>query len=352
MLLDDPQRLAALDASGMLHCLHDLPDVALSSFEGGASQALPIATPKLILVCGMGGSAISGDLLRTLALATCSAPIMVHRGDRLPAFVDSACLVVVMSYSGNTAESLGCLHDALERQVPLVVISSGGEASKLAHSHKRSLLTIPGGKQPRAALGELFFSLLGLTSPLTGITEEDVRSTVRALVRLRQQIDVSVPLTDNPAKALAMACHGRRILIAGTTPISEAIANRWKCQFNENAKLTVQLATFPELTHNDVVNLLDASDPTEMALVFADPEDSTLIRRQRQICLDLFKEKGLLIEVLGAIGDTALERCLSSVYLGDYVSVYLAFLKNVDPTPVDAITRLKTRMQSIAESAR
>jgi glucose/mannose-6-phosphate isomerase len=203
MLLDDPQRLATLDASGMLHCLHDLPEVALSSFEVGANHTLPITTPKLILICGMGGSAISGDLLRTLALATCSAPIMVHRGDRLPAFVDSACLVVVMSYSGNTAESLGCLHDALERQVPLVVISSGGEAAKLAHSQERSLLTIPGGKQPRAALGELFFSLLGLTSPLTGITEEDVRSTVRALVRLRHQIDVSVPLTDNPAKALA-----------------------------------------------------------------------------------------------------------------------------------------------------
>jgi glucose/mannose-6-phosphate isomerase len=303
-----------------------------------------LARPAQILICGMGGSAISGDLIRTQLIGACDVPVVVHRGDELPRFAGPQTLAVFMSYSGNTGETLGCLRDAIERGVPSVVVTSGGTAGELAAKHGFAVVDVPPGWQPRAALGDLFFALLGVVSQVAGCVEPDVPATVRRLRELRDRFEAKVPTDANPAKALALAVHGKTPIIVGATPTTEAVALRWKCQFNENSKQTALFAVLPEMTHNDIVNMTATPHHQHVILACTDPADSPFVRRQREHAMDIMgPHVAEVLEVKGE-GETLLERQLTAIYLGDWVSVYLGFLNGVDPTPVDAIGQLKGRM--------
>ncbi len=344
--IDDTATITGLDAHGMLRRLHALPEAAEAAFARGRAVALPLAAPTAIVICGMGGSAISGDLVRTQLLAGCPAPVVVHRGDRLPQFAGNQTLAIFMSYSGNTAETLGCLRDAVSRGVPAVVVTSGGEAGAIAAAHGLPVVSIPDGWQPRAALGDLFFALIGLVSQLEGCLPGDVHATAARLRSLRDRYAEDTPTALNPAKQLAVALAGKTPFIVGATPTTEAVALRWKSQINENSKVTANIALLPEMTHNDIVNLT-AADRSDLALVvLEDPQDSDFVRRQRANALDLIRPHVAAVHEIAAEGETLLDRQLASIYLGDWVSVYLAFLAGVDPTPVDAITELKRRMAS------
>jgi glucose/mannose-6-phosphate isomerase len=352
LTLDTPAEYAKLDAGRMLHFLRELPEVAEAAFERGQAAALPIARPTCVLICGMGGSAISGDLIRTQLLGACDVPVVVHRGDKLPRFAGPDTLAIFMSYSGNTGETLGCLREAIARGVPSLVVTHGGEAGRLAEQHGLSAVSMPAGWMPRAALGDLFFALLGVVSQLAGCEAPDVVGAVAQLRALRERIDEQVPTKSNPAKRLALALHGKTPVMVGATPTTEAVAVRWKCQLNENAKQTALLAVLPEATHNDIVNLTASTHSAYHLVVVSDPEDSEFVRRQRAITLDLMRPfVGGVHEVVGE-GDSLLSRQLTAIYMGDYVSVYLAFLKGVDPTPVDTIFSLKDRMKAAMEGVR
>jgi glucose/mannose-6-phosphate isomerase len=344
--------MARLDAGRMLHFLHELPEAAEAAFLRGQAAKLPIAAPRAILISGMGGSAISGDLVRTQLLGKAEAPVIVHRGDALPRFADASTLAIFLSYSGNTGETLGALKGAIARGVPSLVISSGGEASALAKAHGLPLVTVPGGWMPRAALGDLFFALLGVVSQLPGCADPDVVGAVSLLRGVRERCAERVPSAENPAKRLAQALHGRTPILVGTTPTTEAVALRWKCQINENAKQTCLYAALPEMTHNDIVNFTATDHQAFDLVVFADPEDSAFVARQRAITLDLLQGSVHAVHALAGEGDSLLSRQLTAIYLGDYVSVYLAFLNGVDPTPVDTIFSLKDRMKAALEGTR
>jgi glucose/mannose-6-phosphate isomerase len=198
---------------------------------------------------------------------------------------------------------------------------------------------------PRAALGDLFFALLGVVSQLPGCEAPDVVGTVAQLRALRDRLNEDVPTKANPAKHLALALHGKTPVVVGATPTTEAVAMRWKAQLNENSKQTALLAILPEATHNDIVNLTASSHSGHHLVVIADPDDSAFVRQQRAITLDLMRPHvGGIHEVAGE-GDSLLARQLTAIYFGDYVSVYLGFLKGVNPTPVDTIFALKDRMK-------
>lgn len=342
--IDDHEYMARLDHSKMLKFLADLPEAAEAAYGRGRAAKLPLARPAQILICGMGGSAISGDLIRTQLIGACDVPVVVHRGDKLPRFAGPQTLAVFMSYSGNTGETLGCLRDAIERGVPSVVVTSGGTAGQLAAKHGFPAVDVPPGWQPRAALGDLFFALLGVVSQVAGCADPDVPATVRRLRALRDRFAASVPTDANPAKSLALAIHGKTPIIVGATPTTEAVALRWKSQFNENAKQTALYAVLPEMTHNDIVNMTATPHHQHVILACTDPADSPFVRRQREHAMDIIgPHVAEVLEVKGE-GETLLERQLTAIYLGDWVSVYLAFLHGVDPTPVDAIGQLKGRM--------
>jgi glucose/mannose-6-phosphate isomerase len=337
--------MTALDQGRMLHFLHELPEVAEAAFARGQAATLPLARPDRVLICGMGGSAISGDLIRTELLDSCDAPVIVHRGDKLPKFVDNRTLTIIMSYSGNTGETLGCLKDAIARNVPIIAVSAGGEVTELSKKHGFPVVTVNPGWMPRAALGDLFFALLGIVSQIASCESPDVVNTVSLLRGLRERCAEGVPASQNPAKQLALALVGKTPFLVGATPTTEAVALRWKCQINENSKQTALFAALPEMTHNDIVNLTAVDHHQHVIVAFTDPEDSEFVAKQRAIALELMKPSlGGVHEILGE-GDSLLARQLTSIYFGDYVSVYLAFLNGVDPTPVDTIFSLKDKMK-------
>lgn len=343
--LDNLEEMTRLDEGRMLHFLAELPEVAEAAFLRGKQAVLPLARPRQVIVCGMGGSAISGDLLRTQLINDFGAPISVHRGDRLPAHADEHTLAIFMSYSGNTGETLSCLKAAIDRKIPSLVISSGGSATALAEAHGLPLVSIPGGCQPRAALGDLFFALLGVASLLPGVGTPQVEATVARLRALRSLYEEGVETARNPAKQLALELAGKTAFLVGANATTEAVALRWKCQINENAKQTVLYAVLPEMTHNDIVNLCAKSDGRLALLAFGDPLDSPFVMRQRAVAMEVIAPHVGLSRLLMSKGDTLLERQLGAIYLGDYVSVYAAFLQGLDPTPVTAIGLLKSRMQ-------
>lgn len=352
LTLDNHDEYAKLDAGRMLHFLRELPEVAEAAFDRGQAARLPIDKPRCVLICGMGGSAISGDLIRTQLVGACDVPVVVHRGDQLPRFAGPDTLAIFMSYSGNTGETLGCLRQAIAKGVPSVVVTHGGEAGKLAEQHGLPTVSMPAGWMPRAALGDLFFALLGVVSQIAGCESPDVVGAVANLRALRDRIDETVVTKENPAKRLALALHGKTPVVVGATPTTEAVAVRWKCQLNENSKQTALVAVLPEATHNDIVNLTASSHSGHHLIVITDPEDSEFVRRQRAITLDLMRPfVGGVHEIEGQ-GDSLLARQLTAIYMGDYVSVYLGFLKGVDPTPVDTIFALKDRMKVAMEGVR
>lgn len=344
LLLNDPARMTAADPSGMFEFLYRLPDMAEAAFARGRSVALPNPRPRQVLIGGMGGSAISGDLARNLLFDRCRVPISVSRHCHLPAYMGADDLVVLLSYSGNTAETLGCLEAAIARKVPVVLVTSGGRFGELAQQHSLPVVAVEPGWQPRAALGELYFSLLGLLSQLPGADGIDPAAVVAQLRAERATYLPEVPTEKNPAKQLAEALAGKTPAIFGVHPSTEAVATRWKCQINENSKVTALANVFPELTHNEIVNLAAQPHLDHVMVILRDPADPALLTRQLDIARDILRPQvGAVYELTGA-GADPLTRQMSLVYLGDYVSVYLAVMAGIDPTPVESIGILKTRM--------
>lgn len=336
--------MTATDPAGMFDYLFRLPEVAEAAFARGRAVVMPNARPRQVLIGGMGGSAISGDLARNLLFDRCAVPLSVNRHSQLPAYLGSDDLVILLSYSGNTAETLGCLEAAIARKIPVALVTSGGRFGELAREHGLPFVSVEPGWQPRAALGELYFSLLGLLSQLPGVEGLDPAAVVKQLRAERETYLPEVPTEKNPAKQLAQALGGKTPVVFGVYPSTEAVATRWKCQINENSKVTVLANVFPELTHNEIVNLAARAHPEHAMVILRDPEDPELLARQLDIARDILRPQVAAVHELVGGGSDKLTRQMSLVYLGDYVSVYLATMAGVDPTPVEAISVLKRRM--------
>lgn len=342
-LLDDASRLTAADPGGMLGFLHRLPDMAQGAFERGQATRLPTTRPRQVLICGMGGSAISGDLARNLFFGRSEVPLLVSRHCGLPASAGREDLVILLSYSGNTAETLGCLQDAIAREVPCVLVTSGGQFKALSEAHNLPTVSVEPGWMPRAALGELYFALLGLLSQLPGCAV-DPTAAIAQLKRERETYLLAVEAAKNPAKQLASRLSGKTPVVFGVHPSTEAVAMRWKAQLNENSKVTCLFGIFPELTHNEIVNLAHRPHPGHVMVILRDPQDPPLLTRQLTFARDIMRPSLDDVIDLVADGADALSRQMSLSYLGDWVSVYLALMNDVDPTPVEAIFGLKDRM--------
>lgn len=344
MATPSAQDRSRLDASGMLGRIDSLPDVVEAAYARGRAVVPPLTRPDAVVICGMGGSAISGDIVRTLWLGSAPCPVVVHRGDTLPSFADERTLAVFMSYSGQTGETLGALQDALARGVPALGVSVGGQLTERLRASELPVVPVPAGYLPRAAIAELCFSLLGTLSHLHGAPETPVDEVVAALRAGRARLTDDVPEAANPAKALARRLYGKLPLVLGATPTTEAAASRFKAQLNENSKQTALFGLLPEFTHNDIVNFGHRPHPEVVAVVFEDPDDSRFVATQRRLTLEVLAKQFAGIEVVEGTGKHRLTRTFELIQFGDYVSVYLAYLHDVDPTPVAAIFDLKARM--------
>jgi len=351
-----PVRAAEIDPAGMFaevaglpRQLHDGYANARERLAGaffGTFPAIPPAEPSGLAVCGMGGSAIGADLVLA-CVPRLSVPAVVVRGYALPEWVGPETLVVVVSYSGDTEEALACAAQARSRGCAPVCVSSGGSLAAFAEAEGLPLVVVPGGGQPRAAVGSLSMPLLA-TLEASGLCHEHAGVVDAAAAQLEADnriLEPGCPDGENPAKALARRLEKRLAVVYGAGPTGP-VARRWKGQINENAKAPAFFNELPELDHNELMGWTSLPHLTSstVALFLHDESGEERLTRRAELTAREYEALGVSTELVAARGDSRLARLFSLVQLGDYVSCYLALLYGVDPTPVDAIQALKANL--------
>ena len=342
------------DPSGMLGLAQSFPSHMEDAWGIGGSFAKDIAAGdyRHVVMCGMGGSAIGGDMVRSYFGDRLKAPLLSVRDYRVPAHVGDASFVIISSYSGNTGETLSAYDSLRGRGATVVAVSSGGKLEGRCREDGVPFCAIPGGMPPRAAIAYSFFPMLRILRA-AGAADFDDTEFDEALQTARRLVDEYAPQqTDNPAAELARVLQGKFPYVYSGPGLMQAIARRWACQFNENSKSPAHCAEFPELNHNEIVGWREggAGDLYNRVVVLSleDIDDHEMTRHQTEICLGI--EAPMAAEVLRFDGGAGgrLSRMISLLMLGDFASIYLAYLYGVDPTPVENIDYLKKRLGQIS----
>jgi len=347
--LDDPETFRRLDPDHMLARIAELPQQCRDAWRNIEGFDLPPHYREVdkVVILGMGGSAIGGDLLRTLVQGECPVPIVVHRDYDVPAFVDGRTLAIASSYSGNTEETLFAFAEALERGAKLLALTTGGKLAERAREAGVSILAFSYRSQPRAALGHSLILLIGTLQRVGLIADKsaDLEEAIAVMEGLQARIKETVPIARNPAKQLAQKVYGHLPVVYGAGHLSE-VAHRWKTQFNENSKAWGFYEALPELDHNAVVGYEFPDDLAGKAIVviLTSSLDHPRNRVRFQVTQEILAKRGVQYEIVEALGESPLAQVLSMVHFGDYVSCYLALLYGVDPTSIETIVYLKERL--------
>lgn len=306
------------------------------------------ATPRTLVVCGMGGSGVGADLLP--AAADVLAPVVAVKGYDLPGWVTDEDRVVCVSYSGATSETLSCFDQAVERSVVAAVITTGGELLARAEAAGVPAVVLPSGMQPRAAVGVIFGALAGVADALGVI--EDVATVVEECVAgATLVVDEHLGTGPEhggeapPALDFARRLHDHAIVVSGASH-TEAVAHRWKAQVNENGKVPCFASAYPELCHNELVGWEFAgATGARWALVELLPfAASEAIRARFDIVRSLIADSIDLDLRFEPRASTRAGATFEQLVWGDYVSIYLALLRGIDPTPVERIHALKAQL--------
>jgi glucose/mannose-6-phosphate isomerase len=348
MMLDDPREIGRIDASGMLDVIVRTGPMLAEGWRTGEGIALPPRPPENVVVSGLGGSAIGGDLLATLLAPSSGVPVVCVRDERLPAFVGPGTLLFACSYSGHTEETLAAYEAARGAGASIVAVTSGGRLAEAAAANGDRLAMVRAGFQPRAALPLLLMPMLRVTARcgLIAMDDRDVSEAHATLGGLASQWRPEVPAEDNPAKALAQALRGTVPAVYAGSPRLEAVARRWKGQFNENSKVFAVANVFPELVHNEIVGWEGVRDgnPPLHVIILRDHDDGVRSAARIEAARAVGFRRARGSTEIWTQGSRTLTRLLSLVLFGDLVSVYLAVLAGVDPTPVEPIARIKERL--------
>ncbi len=349
-MLDDLAALAANDPSGMLEAILGLAGQCREGYRAGREAPdLPSGDGvTAVAICGMGGSGVSGDIVRALYRDRLTLPVTVAKGPMLPEFCGKDTLVVVSSYSGNTAETLACFDEATGRGCRVVAVTSGGALGERAAEHGVAVVPVPAGFQPRAAVGHLTFGVLGALEAMGVVPtlEAEVQHVAVVLEGLRNRIGPEVDEERNVAKQLATEIGDRFPVIWAAVGIGAVAAIRWRTELNENAKVPAFSAALPELDHNEVVGWSAGTGERFVLLTLRHPGEHPDVAERFPVSVEVALSSGMTHREVRADGDTPLSSLMSLVMLGGTVSVYLAALRGVDPTPIDAITRIKRALEA------
>lgn len=321
----------------MLAHLESLPLQVRDAFLIGTAARMPKkfhSQIKSIIYCGMGGSGISGDILKVFFDQTSKKSWTVLRDYRLPTWVDQSTLVILSSYSGNTLEMKSVFQEAERRGVPIMVQTSGGWIAKACRKGKYTQLELPAGFPPRCAIGYLTFSLLAffVNAGWIHIPHEDweeVMDTVEEFPR-------------KEAKLLARKLCGKNIRFYGGGFL-EPVALRWKTQFAENAKTLTGYGAIPEIFHHEVEGWHDPSVMIRHSLgvFFTDPSDPRWLVKKRAVAINWMKKSGASAMLVHTRGKGLLSKIFSLIMLGDWTSYELALLNKEDPLSIKVIERIK-----------
>lgn len=322
--------------SSMEKYLRDLGDQIEGAREVAYKMILPASYghPRKVLFCGMGGSAISGDILGTIAQSRSRIHWTVNRTSRLPQWVDSKTLVILSSYSGNTHEVESVFEQAVARKASFFVVTSGGRLMEEARRRKIPLFQLPQGYPPRCAIGFGTFALLFLFIRYKwfSVTSKEIKE-VLAVTR-------KFPVAQ--AKLLAKKLFQKSIHIYGSG-LMQPVAMRWRTQFAENAKVLASCEAMPEMFHHEIEGWRFPYFKIRhsVALFLTDKNEPDWLRGKKRVAMAVIRKRGAKTLELRAAGVGGLARIFSMIMLGDWTSFELAKLYGVDPLSIDAIEKIK-----------
>ncbi len=297
-----------------------------------------------IILSGLGGSAISGDLMQNFLKDELFLPFMVNRNYDLPGFTDKNTLLIISSYSGNTEETISVMEHGVKRKCPMICISTGGKIGEMALKHNIPLVKMTTGLQPRFALGQSFFSLLKVLWVLGVIPDQN--SEVDKIKNLWKVKGEEYSLENNIANNCAEQLIGYIPVIYSAAGYTSAAGYRFKCQLNENSKLHSFHNVIPELNHNEIIGWESFNDRLFNAKLINIMDESyhPQIKKRFEITTELAAQKGLEYLNIESEEDEFKVRLMDLIYLFDWITYYTAVLRGYDPSEIDNIDTLKERL--------
>jgi len=352
-MLDDVEEIDNIDKSNMLDVVADFPSQIEKASEIIKSAELEnIYKVDNIVFSGMGGSAISGDILQAYFRDKIDIPIYVNRQYDLPRWVNKDSLVFIQSYSGNTEETLSAFKHAYQKRSKIIAITSNGKLEEFCKKRQINLIKIPQGYQPRAATGFMLFSALYALIK-TGVIRLDIDKEINETIKIAKEVSQNnnkkIEIQKNYAKQLANKIIKKTPQIY-SFKYYNPIAKRWCTQFNENSKIICRYDEVSESNHNDIVGWSMNPEVTKnfTCILFRDKaEESVYIEKRLEFMKKLFKTNAADTIEIEIEGKKRLSKMMYTMYLGDFVSCYLAILRKIDPTPVNIISELKEELTKI-----
>jgi glucose/mannose-6-phosphate isomerase len=347
-ILDSIDDIKRIDKSNMLSFCAEAAKHYGNAARLANEMKIDYPKPEAIIVAGMGGSAIGGELLKDWARERVTVPIDVCREYHLPAYANKNTLVFVTSYSGETEETLSVFLEAFKRKCMIICISSGGALLEFAEKLGIPHLLVPSGMAPRATLPYLFMPLLAILEKMrlvSGLGTE-FSETVRILKQVSSENSPERPLSSNLSKRLASNIKGTVPTVYGFG-FYRAVAQRFKTQFNENSKNPAKWEAFPELNHNEIVGWEEAKEFAKCfsAILIRDAEELKEISQRIEFTKEIISKEAIKLFEVWSTGKSRLAKMSSVICVGDFTSVYLALLRGIDPTPVRTIVLLKERLK-------
>jgi glucose/mannose-6-phosphate isomerase len=332
------ERLEPVDSGDQYAATVALPDHLRDALWRVSSARIDPIEASGLLVCGMGGSAIGGDLAAAALGGRTGKPLEVVRGYGVPPWTPPDRAILCSSYSGNTEETMGCYAAAEAVGAKRVAATTGGALAAAARRDGVPVIGMPGGLQPRAAVGYTF------------AIAAEVAAIVGAAPPIRTEIDSSAAHLEAACDVLLRRAAELADAIADSVPIiygcglTAPVAYRWKCQINENAKQPCFSAVLPELDHNEIVGWEGGAEGAYSAILLTDDDQHPRERRRAELTAELVQARAQSAQCIETEGETRTERLLWAVMLGDLLSLELAARAGVDPTPVRVIEALKDRL--------
>jgi len=340
------------DSLDFLDAVRGLPEQLTTAHEAAGAldpEQFPRGDFRNIVVCGMGGSGISGDVVAAVFNDVLPVPVTVLKQYRVPAFVGPNSLVFAMSYSGETEETVSMATAAAERGATIVAVSTGGTLAKIAEQAGGLHLPCPEGFLPRAAIGALVGPLV-VTLFRMGLVPGAHAQLMQAQAQLARRRDRCEPAVEgavNPARELARKIERTIPVVYGGGALGAVAAYRWKCDVNENAKAPAFAHAYPELDHNEICGWGQHGDVTRQLVTIVELRHSfehPQLARRFEYTREIIDETVHQVLSVEAEGEGRLAQLLDLMYVGDWTSCYLALDNDVDPGPIDAIFELKSKL--------
>ena len=336
----------SIDASNMHKSIYDFPDQMNEAVSIGKKINLvnDYSIISNVVICGMGGSAIGGDLAKSLINDSLNIPIIISRNYSVPNWVNDKSLVICSSYSGNTEETLSAFRDAKSKGASIIGISTGGELSRLLDESNYDRVSIPSGLQPRAAVAFSFIPLLYLLNNLNMLDKKVLDEINSTIEKIKSNRKIYCEKTeDNPTRKLAKQIYRTIPILYGESSSTSSIALRWKSQFCENSKMIAYHNEIPEMNHNEIVGWQENPELLKYFSILWISDESLNPRNAMRYdsSIELIKKMVSHQEVIKLNGETYTERFLHLLHFGDWLSYWCALMHQTDPTPVEKIDKLK-----------